>query len=123
MGIEREATSSRAMLTATDARKASVQNTFRNPSTKRSEVVNPISKQPPTISHSQGMTFLSLDEPRRLITLPSMAKPGTIGNKIAQPRFLAFIAVLIVGVPLGHQLLGNWALGAMAGFDVASVVF
>jgi uncharacterized membrane protein len=69
------------------------------------------------------MTFLSLDEPRRLITLPSMAKPGTIGNKIAPPRFLAFIAVLIVGVPLGHQLLGNWALGAMAGFDVASVVF
>jgi uncharacterized membrane protein len=52
-----------------------------------------------------------------------MAKPSTIGNKIAPPRFLAFIAILVVGVPLGHQLLGNWALGAMAGFDVAATVF
>ena len=52
-----------------------------------------------------------------------MAKPQTIGNKIAPPRFLAFIAVLIAGVPVGHRLLGNWALGAMAGFDVAAIVF
>src|SRR4051812_5515595 len=52
-----------------------------------------------------------------------MAKPLTIGNKIAPPRFLAFIAILIVGVPLGHQLLGNWAIGAMAGFDIAAAVF
>jgi hypothetical protein len=35
---------------------------FRKPSTNRSEVVNPTSNSPPTISHSHGMTFLSLDE-------------------------------------------------------------
>ncbi len=52
-----------------------------------------------------------------------MAKPETIGNKIAPPRFLAFVALLMIGVPAGHQLLGNWALGAMAGFDVAAIVF
>jgi uncharacterized membrane protein len=69
------------------------------------------------------MNFLSLDESRRFVTLPAMTKPGTIGNKIAPPRFLAFIAVLIIGVPLGDQLLGNWPLGAMAGFDVAAIVF
>jgi uncharacterized membrane protein len=52
-----------------------------------------------------------------------MAKPFTIGNMIAPPRFLAFMAILAVGVPVGHELLGNWALGAMAGFDVAAIVF
>ena len=52
-----------------------------------------------------------------------MAKGQTIGNMIAPPRFLAFIGVLIVGVPIGHELLGNWALGAMAGFDLAAIVF
>src|SRR5438105_1471412 len=57
------------MLTATDARNATVQGTLRNPSTKRSEVVNPTSKKPPTISHSQGMDILSLDERRPLVTL------------------------------------------------------
>src|SRR5438309_2002018 len=59
------------MLTATDARKASVHGTFRKPSTKRSEVVKPTSKKPPTISHSQGMKILSLDERRPLVTFPS----------------------------------------------------
>ena len=52
-----------------------------------------------------------------------MAKPQTIGNKIAPPRFLAFMAVLLAGAPVGHRLLGNWALGSMAGFDVAALVF
>ncbi|HEY4071326.1 MAG TPA: DUF1345 domain-containing protein [Sphingomicrobium sp.] len=52
-----------------------------------------------------------------------MAKPRTIGNMIAPPRFLAFTGVLIAGVPAGKALLGNWALGAMAGFDVAALVF
>ncbi len=39
-----------------------------------------------------------------------MAKPDTIGNKIAPPRFLAFMGVLIVGVPVGARLLaaGPW---------------
>jgi uncharacterized membrane protein len=52
-----------------------------------------------------------------------MANARTIGNMIAPPRFLAFIAVLIVGVAAGHELLGNWALGAMGGFDAAAIVF
>ena len=52
-----------------------------------------------------------------------MAKSSTIGNMIAPPRFLAFIAVLAIGVPFGQRLLGNWALGAMAGFDIAAIVF
>jgi uncharacterized membrane protein len=52
-----------------------------------------------------------------------MAKPLTIGNRIAPTRFLVFMAVLAAGVPVGHQLLGNWALGAMAGFDIAAIVF
>ena len=52
-----------------------------------------------------------------------MAKSSTVGNMIAPPRFLAFIAVLAIGVPVGQRLLGNWALGAMAGFDVAAIVF
>jgi hypothetical protein len=49
------------MLIATETRKASVHGTLRKPSTKRSDVVNPTSKRPPTISHTQGMNFLSLD--------------------------------------------------------------
>jgi uncharacterized membrane protein len=69
------------------------------------------------------MNFLSLDAVRPLVTLSFMAKPNTIGNRIAPPRFLAFIAVLIVGVPVGQRFLGNWALGAMAGFDVAAIMF
>lgn len=52
-----------------------------------------------------------------------MTRPQTIGNRIAHPRFLASMAILAVGVPVGRELLGNWALGAMAGFDVAATVF
>jgi uncharacterized membrane protein len=52
-----------------------------------------------------------------------MADRRGIGNTIAPPRFLAFMGVLIVGVPLGHSLLGNWAIGAMAGFDLAAILF
>src|SRR5437763_3703118 len=67
--MERDATSRSPMLTATEARKASVHGRFLKPSTKRSEVVKPTSKTPPTISQSQGMTLLSLDERRALVTL------------------------------------------------------
>jgi hypothetical protein len=35
---------------------------LRNPSTKRSDVVNPTSNRPPTISQTHGMTILSLDD-------------------------------------------------------------
>ena len=52
-----------------------------------------------------------------------MAKPRTIGNMIAPPRFIMFMVVLIVGIPAGRALLGNWALGAMAGFDIAALLF
>lgn len=52
-----------------------------------------------------------------------MAKPRTIGNLVAPWRFLLFLAVLVVAVPVIHRLLGRWALGAMGGFDVAALVF
>jgi uncharacterized membrane protein len=52
-----------------------------------------------------------------------MAKPRTIGNMIAPPRFLAFLAALVVGVPVGTRLFERWALGAMAGFDFAALLF
>src|SRR5947209_8066631 len=52
-----------------------------------------------------------------------MARPDTIGNKIAPPRFLAFIALLIAGAPAAAKVLGSWPLGAMAGFDIAAFVF
>src|SRR6185312_10870668 len=53
------------MLTATEARNASVHGRLRKLSTKRSDVVNPTSNRPPTINQSQGiagMKILSLDE-------------------------------------------------------------
>src|SRR3954468_14559 len=59
------------MLIATETRKASVHGTLRKPSTNRSEVVNPTSNRPPTISHIQAMTILSLDERRPVVTLAS----------------------------------------------------
>ena len=52
-----------------------------------------------------------------------MEKPRTIGNRIAPPRFLAFMILLFVGVPLFHPLLHRWALSAMASFDLAAIVF
>lgn len=52
-----------------------------------------------------------------------MADRKGIGNKIAPWRFLLFVALLIAGIPIGHQLLGRWALGGMAAFDVAAVAF
>jgi uncharacterized membrane protein len=52
-----------------------------------------------------------------------MAKPRTIGNMIAPPRFLAFMAVLLIAVPLTQPWLHRWPLAAMAGFDIAAGVF
>src|SRR3954469_19448232 len=68
--MEREASSSSPMLIATETRKASVHGKLRKPSTNRSEVVKPTSNRPPTISQTQGMNFLSLDECRAFVTLP-----------------------------------------------------
>jgi uncharacterized membrane protein len=45
-----------------------------------------------------------------------------IGRRIAPPRFLVFVALILVGVPLGYAALG-WRTGAMVGFDVAATVF
>ena len=52
-----------------------------------------------------------------------MAKPRTIGNMIAPPRFLAFLVVLGVTFPIAAHTLDHWALGAMAAFDVAATLF
>src|SRR4051794_17066078 len=52
-----------------------------------------------------------------------MAKPRTIGNIIAPPRFLAFAATLVIALPLAVHYLHRWALGAMAAFDVAAALF
>ena len=65
-----------------------------------------------------------------------MAKPRTIGNMIAPPRFLLFMAVLMIAIPLAHAALdrwmsdrvadaalNGWALSAMAGFDASALVF
>jgi len=52
-----------------------------------------------------------------------MARPLTIGNKIAPPRFLAFLAMLAIGFPVALTLLDRWPLAAMAAFDLASVLF
>ena len=52
-----------------------------------------------------------------------MTKPRTIGNMIAPPRFLAFMAVMIVAFPILSHAFHRWALGAMASFDLAAAVF
>ena len=52
-----------------------------------------------------------------------MAKPRTIGNMIAPPRFLMFMAALIVTFLAASHFFQRWALGAMAAFDVAAGLF
>ena len=52
-----------------------------------------------------------------------MTMPLRIGNKIAPPRFLAFLAFLVVGYPVAASLLERWPLAAMASFDVAALLF
>ena len=52
-----------------------------------------------------------------------MTKPRTIGNMIAPPRFLAFLATMIVTFPIASNFFHRWALGAMGAFDVAAIVF
>jgi uncharacterized membrane protein len=51
-----------------------------------------------------------------------MAKPQTIGNMIAPPRFLIFMATMVIAFPIAVHDLHRWALGAMAAFDVAAVL-
>ena len=52
-----------------------------------------------------------------------MAKPRTIGNMIAPPRFLMFMAASIVTFPIASHALHRWDLGALAAFDVAAALF
>ena len=52
-----------------------------------------------------------------------MTNARGIGNMIAPPRFLAFMAALIIGFPIFVRLFHRWALGAMPAFDVASILF
>lgn len=50
-----------------------------------------------------------------------MANQG-IGKRLAPPRFLLFMAIIIVGTPLSMMWL-DWSRGAMLAFDVAAIVF
>ncbi len=52
-----------------------------------------------------------------------MTKPRTIGNMIAAPRFLLFLALLVIATPLADRLFHDIYLAAMAGFDLAAIVF
>ena len=52
-----------------------------------------------------------------------MADRRSIGNTIAPPRFLVFLAALVICVPLGTAEFHDLALGAMAGFDLAAILF
>jgi uncharacterized membrane protein len=52
---------------------------------------------------------------------PDTRTPG-LGNRIAPPRFLLFIALVAIGVPIGVSLIG-WRIGGMLAFDVAALVF
>ena len=46
----------------------------------------------------------------------------TIGNRLAPPRFLVFLALAAIAVPLAISRMG-WAAGTMIGFDIAAAVF
>jgi uncharacterized membrane protein len=52
-----------------------------------------------------------------------MAERRGIGNVIAPPRFLAFMAVLVIGFTVALGLLHRWPLAAMTAFDIAALVF
>jgi uncharacterized membrane protein len=52
-----------------------------------------------------------------------MATRRSIGNRLAPPRFIAFLAVLVVGFPVALTLVDRWALAAMTAFDVAALLF
>ena len=45
-----------------------------------------------------------------------------LGNRIAPPRFIAFVLVSVVGGLFAVPRLG-WAQGMMAGFDAAAIIF
>ena len=49
------------------------------------------------------------------------SKPG-LGTRIAPPRFIAFMVILIIATGIAIPALG-WKHGVMTGFDVAAVFF
>jgi uncharacterized membrane protein len=51
-----------------------------------------------------------------------MAKKVGLGNRIAPPRFIVFMLLVVAGVPLASAFLG-WRHGLLAGFDAAALVF
>ncbi|MBA2935267.1 DUF1345 domain-containing protein [Sphingomonas sp. CGMCC 1.13654] len=51
-----------------------------------------------------------------------MALSLHLGRRIAPPRFIAFVLILIAGLPILQPLLG-WRQGTMAAFDIAAVIF
>ena len=57
----------------------------------------------------------------------SKSRPNgpTLGNRIAPPRFLAFLLLLPLGMAAWHALvpLGSWTDAAAMGFDLAALVF
>src|SRR6476469_5052836 len=52
-----------------------------------------------------------------------MARSLSIGNRIAPPRFLSFLAMLVVGFPVALSVLHRWPLAAMSAFNVATILF
>jgi uncharacterized membrane protein len=52
-----------------------------------------------------------------------MADRKGIGNWLAPPRFLAFMAALAIASPIAAGLLHARTLGFMAGFDLAALIF
>jgi uncharacterized membrane protein len=46
-----------------------------------------------------------------------------IGKKLAPPRFIAFMVMLFIASPIAAEVLQGRALGFMAAFDLAAVVF
>ena len=51
-----------------------------------------------------------------------MPSAKTIGNRLAPPRYLLFVTVLIVGWGAGISSFG-WQRGVMIGFDIAALAF
>lgn len=52
-----------------------------------------------------------------------MAERRAFGNMMSAPRFLAFLIMLAIAVPVAIRLLQDRYLGTMVGFDVAAVLF
>jgi uncharacterized membrane protein len=51
-----------------------------------------------------------------------MALSLHLGKRIAPPRFIAFVVLLIAGLPILQPMFG-WRQGTMASFDIAAAVF